>query len=287
MSEQRKFKCTLEALLTVADAVCGAAERHGELGSRLPKDIVATTRGLAASVRKRKMAQDVAFTGIESLTQEQNAKLKVVEELLGQVRESAKKAFRGDQVKLRKQFYIGGERRYDLGSTIEEARSIQANCALDENQTARHKVGCRAILSAWAPRSVTWTQPTTFRSRPRWRRSIPRANWYVLRINCTTAYSPSRMRPTSNGQPATRQMPEPAATFAWDHSPVTRPVPPKRRWTRRPSQRRMRCSRCSRPRRRRLQAPKIRLLVARASLLAAVAVPEGRGHVRRAPHSTM
>jgi len=136
MSEQRKFKCTLEALLTVADAVCGAAERHGELGSRLPKDIVATTRGLAASVRKRKMAQDVAFTGIESLTQEQNAKLKVVEELLGQVRESAKKAFRGDQVKLRKQFYIGGERRYDLGSTIEEARSIQANCALDENQTA-------------------------------------------------------------------------------------------------------------------------------------------------------
>jgi HAMP domain-containing protein len=133
----RIFSCTITAMLTAGDAIFGAFERHKEqLAPRLPKDLLAAVRNQIDLVRNMEVAQKSARSTVGKLTQEQNDKLEVLVELLRQVRSSAKQAFRGEQVKLREQFRIGGEKRFDLGFVIEEARLVHAACAQADNATA-------------------------------------------------------------------------------------------------------------------------------------------------------
>jgi hypothetical protein len=107
-----------------------------QLASRLPKDLLLGSRSLIANVRSMEVAQKNARSTVGKLTTEQNDKLESLQELLGHVRSSAKQAFRGEHVKLREQFRIGGEKRHDLGFIIEEARLVHAACAHEENVAA-------------------------------------------------------------------------------------------------------------------------------------------------------
>jgi hypothetical protein len=73
---------------------------------------------------------------VGSLTKDQNAKLKAVEGFLSRVRDTAKRAFREDKVKLHEQFQIGSGKATNLAAKLQEARIILAACNKEDNASA-------------------------------------------------------------------------------------------------------------------------------------------------------
>ena len=137
MIDKPKHACSRPTLVLVADAVCAAAEKYAnQLNKRLPQGFIAAVRNLIKKVSSGVASQKKASASVGDLTKEQNSKLAALDELLGQVRETAKKAFRGHDVKLHEQFRVGVKSGYNLATVLQEARIVHDACTQAENRDA-------------------------------------------------------------------------------------------------------------------------------------------------------
>lgn len=129
MARKLKFSFPLPTLLHEGDAICDAAEaKAAALAKRLPAAFVTGTRSLLDAVSGQNTAQKSGAGGVGSLTKEQNEKLAKLEKLMAAAKATAKKAFRGQAVKLREQFQVSADQPKDLASVLARARIIEASC---------------------------------------------------------------------------------------------------------------------------------------------------------------
>jgi len=142
MPTKLSFNFPLATLLQGGDAICDAAEAHAAtLGARLPANYVAETRSLLATVASEDAAQKAAGGDVGTLTREQNARLHAVQDLLGNVRDTAKRAFKGQNVKLRDEFQVGINKPADLAAVLQRARIVLASCQNADNAAALQTKG--------------------------------------------------------------------------------------------------------------------------------------------------
>jgi hypothetical protein len=136
MATKLKFKFPIPVLLQEGDGILDAAESHTAINARLAAGYVAAIRAVANSIPGLISAQKqrTAITG--NLTRDQNAKLATVKDLMGRARETAKRAFPGQTVKLREQFQIGINTPGTLADVLNRARIIRASCADAANAPA-------------------------------------------------------------------------------------------------------------------------------------------------------
>jgi len=129
-------------LLQEGDSICTAAETHqSELGTRLPANYLIETRKLINKVSASDAEQKVGGAAVGALTKDQNAKMQEVQNLLGKVRESAKRAFKGQDVKLHDEFQVGANKPGDLASLLQRARIVLVACGNASNAEALTAVG--------------------------------------------------------------------------------------------------------------------------------------------------
>lgn len=74
--------------------------------------------------------------GVGTLTQEQNAKLKQLNQWIARARKTAGLAFKGQDVKLREEFQVGINEPHDLASVLQRGRTIVAALKQAENAPA-------------------------------------------------------------------------------------------------------------------------------------------------------
>jgi len=87
---------------------------------------VSVARVLAGQVSAQHAKQKSDAGDLGSLTQEQNARFDLLQQLMSDARETAKKAFKGQDVKLREEFQVGVTKPNDLGAVMGRARIIMA-----------------------------------------------------------------------------------------------------------------------------------------------------------------
>lgn len=129
MARNLKFSFPLPTLLHEGDAICDAAEANAAvLEPRVPSTFVTGTRSLLDAVSGKNTAQKSGAGGVGSLTRQQNAQLQTLRKLMAAARATAKKALRGETVRLREQFQVGADQPKDLASVLARARIIEASC---------------------------------------------------------------------------------------------------------------------------------------------------------------
>jgi hypothetical protein len=137
MPEKRAFTFPLSLLLQQGDAICDAAEAHAaDLAARLPAQFVAQTRTLLTGVSDGDASQKGGSAKLGTLTQAQTANLQELSALLSAVRDTAKRAFKGQDVKLREEFQVGINKPGDLASVLQRARIVAAACQSANNAAA-------------------------------------------------------------------------------------------------------------------------------------------------------
>ena len=137
MPENPNFHFPVSLLLQEADAILNAAEGHAaQINARLPQNFVSGARALASDVSAQDVKQKSDAGDVGSLTMEQNAKLDALSAQMTNARETAKRAFKGQDVKLREEFQVGVNKPGDLGSVLQRARIILASLQKAANAAA-------------------------------------------------------------------------------------------------------------------------------------------------------
>ena len=137
MSETSNVHFPLAVLLRDGEAICDAADKYAaDLGARLPAGYAAEARTLLGKVTTGDAAQKGGVATVGTLTQDQNAKLQVVQDKLTGVRDTAKRAFKGSDVKLREEFHVGVNKPSDMASVLQRARIVIAASQKADNATA-------------------------------------------------------------------------------------------------------------------------------------------------------
>lgn len=137
MSDPLNFNFPLPVLLQDGDTIVTAAEANAAaLTDRLPVGFLAATRPLIQQVS----AQDAAQKGLAgtagTLTAEQDAKLATLNTCISNLRETAKKAFKGNSVKLRDEFQVGINKPSGLGDVLQRARIMLVSAQKADNAAA-------------------------------------------------------------------------------------------------------------------------------------------------------
>lgn len=137
MSDPLNFNFPLPVLLQDGDTIVTAAEANAAaLAARLPAGFLAATRPLIQQVS----AQDAAQKGLAgtagTLTAEQDAKFATLTTGMNNLRETAKKAFKGNSVKLRDEFQVGINKPAGLGAVLQRARIMLAAAQKADNAAA-------------------------------------------------------------------------------------------------------------------------------------------------------
>ena len=136
MAVKLTFKFPTATLTQEADHVLDAAEAHAaEIDPRLEEGFVATVRALLGTVRGDTNTQKSQVAGIGDLTTAQNDALTTLNDLVSRAKESAKRAFAGQDVKLRNEFQVGIHSPGDLASVLGRARIVRDSCS-NGNATA-------------------------------------------------------------------------------------------------------------------------------------------------------
>jgi hypothetical protein len=131
------FHFPLAILSQEGDAILDAAEAHAtELAARLPSSRIAETRALHEQVSGNSTGQKGKAAAVGALTQQQNAHLTELTRLLSNCRDTAKRAFKGQDVKLREEFQVGINKPVDLASVLSRARITLAACQKPDNAAA-------------------------------------------------------------------------------------------------------------------------------------------------------
>ena len=137
MPVKPNFNFALGLLSQEADYIIDAAEVHAnDINARLPANFVEQQRTLLNTVRGADSSQKGKVANVGGLTASQNSALSVLNELVSQARDSAKRAFKGQDVKLRNEFQVGINSPGDLGSVLQRARIVRDSAANAENAAA-------------------------------------------------------------------------------------------------------------------------------------------------------
>ncbi len=137
MATTLKFNFPIAVLTQQGDAILDAAEaRATDLAARLPASRVAEIRALHKTVSDSSSGQQDKGAELGTLTQEQNRRLQTLNDLLSKARATAKRAFAGQDVKLRDDFQVGINKPSDLAAVLARARTVLAACQKTDNATA-------------------------------------------------------------------------------------------------------------------------------------------------------
>jgi hypothetical protein len=137
MTVKRKFNFALAILIRDGKAILNAAGKYAtQLGVRLPSSRVTELQGYLATVTGSEAAQKEKKGEVGTLTQAQNDRLGELNRLVCSVREFAKRAFKGQLVKLHYKFQVGGDKSHSLGSIEEQAGIVLASCQQTDNAAA-------------------------------------------------------------------------------------------------------------------------------------------------------
>src|ERR1043166_2116723 len=123
MPVKLQFKFPTARLTQEADYILDAAEeRAAEINPRLEDGFVARQRTLLSTVRGGTSGQKSKAADVAGLTGAQNDAFIDLKDLVGRAKESAKRAFPGQDVKLRSEFQVGITTPSDLASVLSRAR---------------------------------------------------------------------------------------------------------------------------------------------------------------------
>jgi hypothetical protein len=128
MKEPLNFHYPLNLLLKEGDLILTAAEQNAvALAERLPDPFLADTRTLLTKVGCDQTDQKSAAGGLGTLTLAQDAAAKVMRQIFADAKETAKKAFKGNDVKLREEFQVGIDKPHGLDAVLGRARIVLAS----------------------------------------------------------------------------------------------------------------------------------------------------------------
>ena len=131
------FNFPLSLLSQEADSILDIAEANAALiNPRLPANFVALQRTLLGTVRSDTTAQKGKAADVTGLTQAQNDELVILNDLVGRAKDTAKRAFKKQDGKLRNEFQVGINSPGDLASILSRARIVLGSCQTAENTTA-------------------------------------------------------------------------------------------------------------------------------------------------------
>jgi hypothetical protein len=134
---ESKIHFPLAVLLRDGEAICDAADKYAtDLAVRLPAGYAAEARTLLGKVSAGDATLKGGAAAVGTLTKDQNAKLQAVQDKLTGVRDTAKRAFKGSDVKLREEFQVGVNKPSDMASVLQRARIVLAACQNADNATA-------------------------------------------------------------------------------------------------------------------------------------------------------
>lgn len=136
MAVKTTFKFSLGILTQEADYILDAAEAHEEVSVRLPDDFVAQQRTLLSTVRSGESTQKSKTAGVGGYTVGQNEAFTTLNDLVARAKESARRAFKGQDVKLRNEFQVGVTSPGDLGNVLQRARIVRDSATNAGNATA-------------------------------------------------------------------------------------------------------------------------------------------------------
>jgi hypothetical protein len=137
MSDPLNFNFPLTLLLQDGDTIVTAAEANAAaLTARLPAGFLAATRPLIRQVSDQDAAQKGLAGTAGTLTAEQDAKLATLTASTTNLRETAKKAFKGNDVKLHDEFQVGINKPTSLAAVLQRARIMLASAQKAENAAA-------------------------------------------------------------------------------------------------------------------------------------------------------
>jgi hypothetical protein len=134
MSVKRNFNFAISTLLYEGNLVLTAAETDKTFATKRLKDgLLTDARGLWSGLGGGggSAAQNIATTA--ALTQQEKQAYQDMLDLFGKLKDAAKKAFAGDQVKLREQFQVGINAPKDLGSILKRAKIARDSAQKPEN----------------------------------------------------------------------------------------------------------------------------------------------------------
>jgi hypothetical protein len=108
MAVKRKFKFPMSTLLYDGDFIITTTEGQAAFATkRLPANFVTATRTKLVDLGGKGAAEQAQAAQTGDLTQGQNDSIARMLELFGNAKDSAKRAFAGQDVKLRQEFKIG------------------------------------------------------------------------------------------------------------------------------------------------------------------------------------
>jgi hypothetical protein len=132
----------MSTLLYEADLIITAAEGQPAFATkRLPKDFVTGIRGRLTDLGGKASAKQSQAATTGDLTQKQNDAVVEMLDLFGKVKETAKRAFVGQDVKLREEFQVGVNSPYDLGAVLQRAKIVLAAAKSASNAAALKEKG--------------------------------------------------------------------------------------------------------------------------------------------------
>ena len=148
MSVKLKFHFEPAILTTDGPRIVTGATALPAVIARLPDNYLDETTALIASIPGLQSAQKLQTGTTGTLTKAQNDALNTVNDWLRRARATAKKAFPGEDVKLRADFQVGINKPEDLPSVKARAQIVQNSCA-DATNFAAMK------LKGWTAKDTT------------------------------------------------------------------------------------------------------------------------------------
>jgi len=156
MSDPLNFNFPLPLLLQDGDAIVSAAEANAAaLTARLPDGFIAATRPLIKQVSDQDAAQKGLAGTTGTLTAEQDAKLVILTTSTTNLRDTAKKVFKGNDVKLRDEFQVGINKPTGLAAVLQRARIQLASAQKADNAAALQTKGWIAADTAALDAAIT------------------------------------------------------------------------------------------------------------------------------------
>ncbi|TAL05987.1 MAG: hypothetical protein EPO07_02590 [Verrucomicrobia bacterium] len=136
MPDKLNFSFPVSLLSQEADLILNAGDKYtAQISPRLQPNFLAGTRTLAGQVALLGTEQKSKAGDLGTLTADQNRKFAALLEKVGAARDTAKRAFKGQDVKLREEFQVGINKPDDLGSVLQRARIILASVRKPANAT--------------------------------------------------------------------------------------------------------------------------------------------------------
>lgn len=136
MPDKLNFHFPISVLLDQGDKIVTAAEANTDINTRLPDGYVADTRDLIGTVTADDATQKGSVGEIGTLTLAQNDALKVLLPLIAGAKDTAKRAFKGNDAKLHAEFQVGVNKPTALDAVLERARIVSASLKVAGNLTA-------------------------------------------------------------------------------------------------------------------------------------------------------